>query len=102
MSDLIRCLIAWVGLMATPPGSPHRKPSLSLPSYAVPMSPVPASLPAHRSPYGPDARIDGSSTVAVRPYLVAHEQRQRHHEPAWLAPRSPAAGPYWLHGVEVA
>jgi hypothetical protein len=100
MSDLISRLIAWVGLMATPPGRHRLAPST--PSYAVPTCPAPAPLPAHRSPYGLDTRIDGSSTVAVRPYLVVHEQRQRRHERAWLAPRSPAAGPYGLHSVEVA
>ncbi|WEH16620.1 hypothetical protein [Streptomyces sp. VNUA24] len=59
-------------------------------------------LPAHRSPYGLDERFDGAATVAVRPYLAAHEQRLRRRELAMAAMGMDMPGPCWIHGVEVA
>ena len=59
-------------------------------------------LPAHRSPYGLDEVFDGASTVAVRPYLAAHEQRLWRRELAMAAIGLDMPGACWIHGVEVA
>ncbi|MDW8806557.1 hypothetical protein P1P68_17615 [Streptomyces scabiei] len=63
---------------------------------------APTSLPAHRSPYGLDEQFDGAATVAVRPYLAAHEQRLRRQELAMAAMGMDMPGPCWIHGREVA
>ncbi|WP_228034634.1 hypothetical protein [Streptomyces spongiae] len=45
----------------------------------------------------------GTATRPVRPYLLAHEQRQRRRELAMAAASgSGMPGPYWIHGCEVA
>lgn len=62
----------------------------------------PTPLPVHRSPYGLDEVFDGAQTVAVRPYLVAHEQRLRRRELAMAGMGLDMPGPCWIHGVEVA
>ncbi|CBG71508.1 hypothetical protein SCAB_44461 [Streptomyces scabiei 87.22] len=63
---------------------------------------APAPLPAHRSPYGLDEQFDGAATVAVRPYVAAHEQRLRRRESAMAAMGMDMPGPCWIHGLEVA
>ncbi|MDX2860609.1 hypothetical protein, partial [Streptomyces scabiei] len=63
---------------------------------------APAPLPAHRSPYGLDEQFDGAATVAVRPYVAAHEQRLRRRELAMAAMGMDMPGPCWIHGREVA
>ncbi|MGY6024240.1 hypothetical protein [Streptomyces spinosirectus] len=97
MTDLIHRLLAWMGLLLIPRRVEHtpRPP-------APPLAPRPHSLPAHRSPYGLHLPLDGSATVAVRPYLTAHEQRQRRRELALAAMGLDMPGPYWIHGTEVA
>ncbi|MER6348160.1 hypothetical protein ACWC10_20420 [Streptomyces sp. NPDC001595] len=70
MTDLIRHLAAWLGLL--------REERLA-PVFPAPSAPQPEPLPPlplHRSPYGLDTPLDGAATVAVRPYLVLHELRQ--------------------------
>ncbi|MER6156918.1 hypothetical protein ABT147_15435 [Streptomyces sp. NPDC001868] len=62
----------------------------------------PTPLPAHRSPYGLDEHFDGASTIAVRPYLAAHEQRLRRRELAMAVMGLDMPGPCWIHGMEVA
>ncbi|MGW3653464.1 hypothetical protein [Streptomyces sp. NPDC000878] len=103
MSDPIGRLITWVGLLLTPRGTHHRTPP---PVLLTPPAPPPSRtpLPAHRSPYGLDADtpLDGTATRSVRPYLTAHEQRQRRRELAMATLRLDMPGPYWIHGVEVA
>ncbi|MFI1728844.1 hypothetical protein ACH40E_06300 [Streptomyces acidicola] len=101
MTDLIHRLAVWVGLLSGtrrayrhPVRHPH--PVLSTPS------PKHTPLPAHRSPYGLDTPVDGTATVAVRPYLVVHEQRQRRRELAMAASGLDMPGPYRVHGAEVA
>lgn len=100
MTDLIRRLAAWVSRLLFPP------PGACLPCTAprpVPPRPVPPRwLPAHRSPYGLDTPLDATATRAVRPYLVAHEQRLRRRELALAAMGQDVPGPYWIHGLEVA
>lgn len=103
VTDLIDRLIAWVSTLLTPRGT-HRysRPTILL----TPTTPPPprATLPTHRSPYGLDANVplDGTATRSVRPYLTAHEQRQRRRELAMATLRLDMPGPYWIHGVEVA
>lgn len=103
--DPIHRLITWVGTLLTPRGT-HRRTHSTV-ALLVPTAPPPArtALPTHRSPYGLDAnaRIDGTVTRSVRPYLAAHEQRLRRRElaVATLGPDD-MPGPYWMHGAEVA
>ncbi|MFV8184861.1 hypothetical protein [Streptomyces sp. AF1B] len=97
MTDLIHRLAAWMRLLLIP----HRTdpaPHPPAPRPAPPSHP----LPAHRSPYGLHAPLDGTATVAVRPYLTAHEQRLRRRELALAALGLDMPGPYWIHGTEVA
>ncbi|MFI6376956.1 hypothetical protein [Streptomyces sp. NPDC050546] len=104
MTDLLRRLVAWAGL-ARKPRRAYRH-SLREPQPATAAPPLwLLSLPTHRSPYRADALIDGSSTLAVRPYLVAHEQQQQRRqrsESALATVEFPTAGPYWPHSVEAA
>ncbi|GGT81186.1 hypothetical protein ACH4HG_09100 [Streptomyces coeruleorubidus] len=81
MTELLRRLVAWVGLSHQP------RQALQHPLYEPPSGASSlryAPLPVHRSPYRSDSFIDGTTTVAVRPYLVAHEQRQQCREPRAL------------------
>ncbi|WP_405880795.1 hypothetical protein OG762_20725 [Streptomyces sp. NBC_01136] len=99
MTDLIRRLTAWVGLLLIPPGTHRTRPAC--PARAV--SPRPrVTLPVHRSPYGLDTPLDGTATVAVRPYVTAHEQRERRRELVLATLGLDMPGPYWIHGLEVA
>ncbi|MBL1094762.1 hypothetical protein JK360_36630 [Streptomyces sp. 9-7] len=88
---IARCL-AWLGLLPTPrPQGRHR---------AVPAPRV----PVHRRPRRPviETPIDGDASPLVRPYLVAHEQRERREALLLATFGVDAPGPYWIHGVEVA
>lgn len=103
VTDLIDRLIAWVSTLLIPPGTQRRTPPPTLLTPTTP-PPVRAALPAHRSPYGPDANapLDGTATRSVRPYLAAHEQRLRRRESAMATLGLDMPGPYWIHGTEVA
>ncbi|MER6310665.1 hypothetical protein [Streptomyces sp. NPDC001657] len=46
--------------------------------------------------------IDGDASPLVRPYFVAHEQRERREALLLATLGVDAPGPYWIHGVEVA
>ncbi|WP_310728593.1 hypothetical protein [Streptomyces sp. N2A] len=46
--------------------------------------------------------LDGDASPLVRPYLVAHEQRERRKALLLTTFGVDASGPYWIHGVEVA
>ncbi|WP_229859807.1 hypothetical protein [Streptomyces poonensis] len=37
-------------------------------------------MPSPQSPYGLDESLNGDETVMVRPYLAAHEERERQWE----------------------
>jgi hypothetical protein len=102
MTDLIRRLAAWAGMPARPRRTSQRLVRALRPASATRRSPESAPLPAHRSPYGLDTPLDGTATVAVRPYLAVHEQRQRRRELAMAAVGLDMPGPYWIHGMEVA
>ncbi|WP_077798043.1 hypothetical protein [Streptomyces sp. JHA26] len=72
MLYLIGCLDTWVTLLLKPRGT-HRRTNPHPASHTAPPSP-PATgtvpLPSHRSPYGLPTTLDGTQTVAVRPYLL--------------------------------
>ena len=109
MKDPIDRLIAWVSTLLAPRGT-HRR--TRPPILLTPTAPTPTrtTLPTHRSPYSLDAgaRIDGTATRSVRPYLTAHELRLRRRELAMairglgLGLGLDTPGPYWTHGTEVA
>lgn len=106
MTDLIGRLIAWVSFLLNPRGA-HRPLAHHRTHPIAPVVPTTpplrrAELPAHRSPYGLDTPHDGTTTVAVRPYVTAHEQRQRRRELAMAALGLDTPGPYWIHGMDVA
>ncbi|MEW2117312.1 hypothetical protein AB0945_19390 [Streptomyces sp. NPDC005474] len=105
VTDPIGRLIAWVSLLLAPRGAHRRTSPTTLLAPTTPPRATPrATLPTHRSPYGPDAgaRIDGTATKSVRPYLTAHEQRLRRRELAMATLGLDMPGPYWIHGMEVA
>ncbi|MFI6486852.1 hypothetical protein [Streptomyces sp. NPDC050564] len=100
MTDLIRRLVTWVSVLlnlreAHP--ARHTHPTPVLPTW-----PRVVVLPTNRSPYGLDIPLDGTATVAVRPYVTAHEQRERRRELALATLGLDTPGPYWIHGLEVA
>lgn len=102
MTDLIRRLVAWAGLLPTARGRHRASPFGPRPEPAAPPPSLDTSLPAHRSPYGLDAPIDGAATIAVRPYVTAHEQWQRRRELTVAAMGFGVPGPYCVHGTEAA
>jgi hypothetical protein len=81
MTDPIRRFLMRVSFFGRPRGRHRRGDLLPYVAYGPPAPPEPP-LPAHRSPYGLPAPLDGAATVAVRPYLVLHEQRQLWRETA--------------------
>lgn len=101
MTDLIRRLSVWVCILFGIRRA-YRRPARHLHPVLSAQPPKHTPLPAHRSPYGLDTPLDGAANVAVRPYLVVHEQRQRRRELAIEALGLNMPGPYWSHGVEVA
>ncbi|MGW1745072.1 hypothetical protein ACWCRD_05525 [Streptomyces sp. NPDC002092] len=94
MTDPIHRLLAWMGFLLIPRGVERES--------QPPVPPLAPPLPAHRSPYGLDTPLDATATRSVRPYLIAHEQRQRRRELALAAMGLDMPGPYWIHGLEVA
>ncbi|WP_051798761.1 hypothetical protein [Streptomyces sp. NRRL S-337] len=61
-------------------------------------------MPMPRRPHRPEIEtpLDGDASPLVRPYLVAHEQRERRKALLLATLGVDAPGPYWIHGVEVA
>ncbi|MGW6541708.1 hypothetical protein ACWGBH_02450 [Streptomyces massasporeus] len=100
MAELLRRLIAWVVLSCRIRPAPRHALCDPLPATGV-SSPRFHPLPDHRSPYCADIVIDGTSTVAVRPYLVAHEQQQWRPQGDTTSAR-PGAGVYSAAGSEAA
>ncbi|MDT9690572.1 hypothetical protein Q5762_19935 [Streptomyces sp. P9(2023)] len=88
MSDLVRAIALWARLVFGPRGSGrHRARAALRVADRVPVCPTsstadasprpgPARLPAPRSPYGLDVPLNGYETAMVRPYLLAHDQRE--------------------------
>ncbi|GAA2764123.1 hypothetical protein GCM10010103_31640 [Streptomyces paradoxus] len=100
MTELLRCLAAWAGFSCRLRRAHHHALRDPLLATGVSSPRIPP-LPVHRSPYCADVVIDGTSTVAVRPYLVAHEQQQWRKQgettSAW-----PGAVLYPAAGIEAA
>ncbi|XKK58689.1 hypothetical protein HFP71_21000 [Streptomyces sp. ARC32] len=72
MTEPLGRLVTWVSLLLKPRGT-HRHTGPHPASRTAP-PPPPATdtvpLPSHRSPYGLPTTLDGTQTVAVRPYLL--------------------------------
>ncbi len=78
MPDLIRHLATWVGLLLGRGGA-HRQTGPVSATHVAPHRPAvttPLRLPTHRSPYGLPALLDGTETVAVRPYVLARTPQE--------------------------
>ncbi len=61
-------------------------------------------MPSLRSPYGLHEPLNGDETIMVRPYLAAHEKRERQRErrvALLLALDGIDIGPDVIHGVRV-
>ncbi|KFG02152.1 hypothetical protein IQ62_04205 [Streptomyces scabiei] len=104
MHDLIHRIASRMRLLFTP-GTGRRRAGVRLHVAPTPTSwaETPKTpLPTHRSPYGLDEVFDGAQTIAVRPYLAAHEQRLRRRELTMAAIGLDMPGACWIHGVEVA
>ncbi|AQS69049.1 hypothetical protein [Streptomyces pactum] len=74
MTEPIGRLITWMSLLLTPRGA-HRRTGPHPAACPTPRHPAAIGvvpLPTHRSPYGLPAVLDGTATVAVRPYVLAH------------------------------
>ncbi|MEU3896271.1 hypothetical protein [Streptomyces sp. NPDC045251] len=73
MTDPIGRLITWVSLFLRPRGV-HRRNAPPPAFLSAPHPPAAATaaihLPTHRSPYGLPTTLDGTETVAVRPYVL--------------------------------
>ncbi|WP_149826875.1 hypothetical protein [Streptomyces tailanensis] len=102
MTDLIRSLTAWLSLLPKPRGRHRAAAFHPRPTFTAPPPPPCTPLPAHRSPYGLHEEFDGAATIAVRPYVTVHEQRQRRRELAMATMGLDMPGSCWIHGVEVA
>nr|WSY54019.1 hypothetical protein OG999_30475 [Streptomyces sp. NBC_00886] len=101
MTDLIGRLVTWLSILLT--GRERRPSDPARPAPTRVPAGVAALLPAHRSPYSQDVTLlDGTAAKSVRPYLTAHEQRQRRRELAMATLGLDMPGPYWIHGTEVA
>lgn len=74
MTQVIHRLLTWVLEWCLPAtGGRHRAGQPPQPARLD--SPAGPARPAHRPRYS--APLDGTATALVRPYLVAHERRQR-------------------------
>ncbi|MFC8871552.1 hypothetical protein ACFUAC_28570 [Streptomyces sp. NPDC057148] len=65
-------LVTWVTLLLKPRGT-HRRTGPCPETRTAPPPPSAsgtAPLPTHRSPYGLPTTLDGTETVAVRPYVL--------------------------------
>lgn len=74
----------------------------------APLSPTPAAAPTSpRRPSPHTAPLRGEDSRLVRPYLVAHEQREQakrqraRRRALWLAVHGVDIGPHRIHGIEV-
>ncbi|MGW7364150.1 hypothetical protein ACWGI8_12170 [Streptomyces sp. NPDC054841] len=82
-----------------PVPEPHRSPDAC--RVAAPVTPPPAPR------WPPEPVLRGEDSPLVRPYLIAHEQREEarrqraRRRALWLAVHSVDIGPRLIHGVEV-
>ncbi|WP_109035398.1 hypothetical protein [Streptomyces rubrogriseus] len=72
MTEPIGRLVTWVSLLLNRRGTHCRNRPRPPAHHAPPHPAVTRSLPlpSHRSPYGLPTPLDGTETVAVRPYLL--------------------------------
>jgi hypothetical protein len=112
MTNLICALIdLWKVVFGPRPQGRHRADrATAVPQLlAPPIPPAPPAWPRSprpRSPYGLglDEPLNGHETALVRPYLVAHEERERQWErrlALLLALHGVDVGPDVIHGVRV-
>ncbi|MBA4864415.1 hypothetical protein H1V43_24280 [Streptomyces sp. PSKA54] len=117
MTDLIRAFTdLWRAVFV--PRARHRADRMAaVPPLLAPSAPAapsawppvwrPTSLRSRRRPYGPyepEEPLNGHETALVRPYLVAHEERERQRErrlALLLALDGVDVGPDVIHGVRV-
>jgi hypothetical protein len=106
--SIIHAFLEWVSALLTPrPRGRHRaERTLAAPPLFTPPAP-PAQPTSPRSPYGGygrDEPLNGNETSLVRPYLVAHEERERQRERRLvllLALDGVDVGPEVIHGVRL-
>lgn len=73
----------------------------------TPLTPVPAGLAPGRRPSLHETLLRGEDSPLVRPYLLAHEQREKARQQRtrrralWLAMHGVDVGPRRIHGVDV-
>ncbi|MET7859493.1 hypothetical protein ABZS81_20155 [Streptomyces sp. NPDC005318] len=94
MTDLIDRLTTWLKTLSSshaPARHPNGEPSAQ-----------PAPPPPPHRPHTLDAPLDGNASALVRPYLTAHEQRQRRRALFLATIGLDDEGPYRIHGMEVA
>lgn len=109
MAELIARCLEWLRLLLNPhPGGRHRAGcgrhhAVARRPRRIVIRPLnPPHLPwAQRRRRRPEVPLDGDATPLVRPYLVAHEQRQRRNALLLATFGTDAPGPYFIHGVEV-
>ncbi|NEC84742.1 hypothetical protein [Streptomyces sp. SID12501] len=68
MLNPIRRIVCRLSLLLAP-GTGIRRSGARYAPPVRPVTPVCASLPAHRSPYGLHVPLDGAASRLVRPYL---------------------------------
>ncbi|MFF1683739.1 hypothetical protein [Streptomyces sp. NPDC058254] len=101
MLKLIARLIEPLLRLAWPACGRHRQDA------GEPLSPVPATPAAPRRPSPHTSMLRGEDSRLVRPYLLAHEQREQakrqrgRRRALWLAVHGVDIGPRRIHGVEV-
>lgn len=87
--------------LAWPASGRHRQ------HMAAPLDPVPAVPDPPRRPSQHTAPLRGEDSRLVRPYLLAHEQREQakrqrtRRRALWLAVHGVDIGPHRIHGIEV-
>jgi hypothetical protein len=79
--------------------------------YAPSAAPPVRTFEPPRAPFQAVTPVDGDAVALVRPYVIAHEQREevrrRREERSrrralWLAVHGVDVGPRFIHGVEMA
>lgn len=111
MTDLICVLIELLKeMLGLRPRGRHRADRIRMAASFPPCPPrAPAGqqngpeVPSPRSPYGLHELLSGDETIMVRPYLAAHEKRERQRERrvTLLALDGIDIDPDVIHGVRV-
>lgn len=102
MLDLVARFIEALLRLVWPASGRHRQHT-----GAPPPSPAPTAPTAPRRPSPHTAPLRGEDSRLVRPYLLAHEQREQakrqrgRRRALWLAVHGVDIGPRRIHDVEV-